>query len=106
MMSDPNTNHVEKAFRSLDLMVVQDIFPSETAFLAHVLLPAAASLEKDGSFTNSERRIQRIHKVIDAPGDARPDWEITSAVAKLVLEKTGRADAVKHWVFHPARDHF
>jgi predicted molibdopterin-dependent oxidoreductase YjgC len=83
MMSDPNTNHVEQAFRNLDFMVVQDIFPSETAFMAHVLLPAASSLEKDGTFTNSERRVQLIRKVISPPGEALPDWQITAAIADL-----------------------
>jgi formate dehydrogenase alpha subunit len=81
MMSDPNTNHVEQAFRNLELMIVQDIFPSETAFLAHVLLPATSSLEKEGTFTNTERRIQRIRPVVAAPGDARPDWWITGELA-------------------------
>ena len=71
MMSDPNTNHVEQAFRSLDFMVVQDIFPSETAFLAHVLLPAASSLEKGGTFTNSERRVQRVRQAISPRGAVR-----------------------------------
>jgi predicted molibdopterin-dependent oxidoreductase YjgC len=78
MMSDPNTNHVEEAFRNLDFMVVQDIFPSETALLAHVVLPAASSLEKDGSFTNSERRVQLLHPVLAPPGEALPDWRIIS----------------------------
>jgi predicted molibdopterin-dependent oxidoreductase YjgC len=99
MMSDPNTNHVEQAFRALDFMLVQDIFPSETAYLAHVLLPAASSLEKDGTFTNSERRIQRIFKVIDAPGEARPDWEITADIAERVATKLGDENGQKHWNF-------
>lgn len=99
MMSDPNSNHVEQAFRKLDLMVVQDIFPSETAYLAHVLLPATSSLEKDGTFTNTERRTQRIHKVISAPGEALPDWQITASLGKHVLEKMGRNGASKSWVF-------
>ncbi|HSH14148.1 MAG TPA: molybdopterin dinucleotide binding domain-containing protein, partial [Desulfurivibrionaceae bacterium] len=81
MMSDPNTTHVEQALRSLDFLVVQDIFPSETAFLAHVILPAAASLEKDGSFTNTERRVQLLKPVLPAPGEAWPDWLITSEIA-------------------------
>jgi predicted molibdopterin-dependent oxidoreductase YjgC len=81
MMSDPNTSHVEQALRSLDLLVVQDIFPSETAHLAHVILPAAASLEKDGTFTNTERRVQLVRPVLAPPGEARPDWQITSEIA-------------------------
>jgi predicted molibdopterin-dependent oxidoreductase YjgC len=99
MMSDPNTNHVEQAFRNLDLLVVQDIFPSETAFLAHVLLPAASSLEKEGTFTNSERRVQRIHKVIAPPGDALPDWKITAGIARRVAEKIGVKNASRQWNF-------
>jgi predicted molibdopterin-dependent oxidoreductase YjgC len=99
MMSDPNTNHVEQAFRNLDFMVVQDIFPSETAFLAHVLLPAASSLEKDGTFTNSERRVQRLQQVIEPPGEALPDWQITSSIAKLVNSKIGKDGAIEHWAF-------
>jgi formate dehydrogenase major subunit len=99
MMSDPNTNHVEQALRSLDFMVVQDIFPSETAFIAHVLLPAASSLEKDGTFTNSERRVQRIRKVITPPGEALPDWQITAAIAERVANKMGIKKAAKRWIF-------
>jgi predicted molibdopterin-dependent oxidoreductase YjgC len=104
MMSDPNTNHVEEAFRSLDLMIVQDIFPSETAFLAHVLLPAAASLEKDGTFTNSERRIQRVRAVISAPGEAKPDWWITGEIAKRYTERlNGKEDKVA-WRYGSAEE--
>ena len=82
MMSDPNTNHVEQAIRNLDFLVVQDIFPSETALLAHLILPAASSLEKDGTFTNTERRVQMLLPVLTAPGEARPDWQITGEIAK------------------------
>jgi formate dehydrogenase alpha subunit len=99
MMSDPNTNHVEQAFRNLDLLVVQDIFPSETAFMAHVVLPAASSLEKDGTFTNSERRVQLVRKVINPPGEALPDWQITAAIAKQVADKLGKEAAAKRWSF-------
>jgi len=99
MMSDPNTNHVEQALRNLDLLVVQDIFPSETAFLAHVLLPSASSLEKEGTFTNSERRVQRIHKVIAPPGDSLPDWKITAGIAGRVADRMGIKGASKQWNF-------
>jgi len=81
MMTDPNTNHVEKALRNLDFLVVQDIFPSDTALLAHVVLPASSSLEKDGTFTNTERRVQLINPVLKPVGDTRPDWKITSEIA-------------------------
>jgi predicted molibdopterin-dependent oxidoreductase YjgC len=82
MLSDPNLEHVEHALRQLDFLVVQDIFLSETAQLAHVVLPAASWLEKDGTKTNTERRVQRLHPVLKAPGEARPDWWIVCEVAK------------------------
>ncbi len=99
MMSDPNTNHVEKAFRNLDFMVVQDIFPSETAYLAHVLLPAASSLEKDGTFTNTERRVQMLQPVLPAPGEAKPDWWITGQIAERFEKQMGRENNSGAWVF-------
>jgi predicted molibdopterin-dependent oxidoreductase YjgC len=97
MMSDPNTSHVEKALRGLDLLVVQDIFPSETAFLAHVILPAASALEKDGSVTNTERRVQLIHPVVAAPGQALPDWQITTEIAARFEQKMGAAREAAYW---------
>jgi formate dehydrogenase alpha subunit len=75
-ISDPDGNHVIEAIRKLDFLVVQDIFLSETASLADVVLPAASGLEKDGTFTNTERRVQRIRTVLDPAGESRPDWEI------------------------------
>jgi formate dehydrogenase alpha subunit len=76
MLSDPDIGHVEEALRRLDLLVVQDIFMSETARLAHVVLPAVSFAEKDGTFTNTERRVQRVRKAVEAPGEAMADWEI------------------------------
>lgn len=99
MMSDPNTNHVEQALRNLDFLVVQDIFPSDTALLAHVILPAASSLEKEGSFTNTERRVQLLQPVLPAPGEARPDWQITGEIAARFDKKMGIARDPKHWIF-------
>ena len=106
MMSDPNTSHVEKALRSLDLLVVQDIFPSETAYLAHVILPAAAALEKDGSFTNTERRVQLIHPVLEKPGLTRPDWEITSEIATRFDEKMGHSRENGYWKYNSTEEIF
>jgi len=99
MMSDPDTSHVEQALRSLDFLVVQDIFPSETAHLAHVILPAAASLEKSGTFTNTERLVQLIKPVVPAPGQARPDWQITAEIAARFDQKmdTGRDPGYWHY---------
>ena len=103
MMSDPNTNHVERALRGLDLLVVQDIFPSDTAFLAHVILPAASSLEKDGSFTNTERRVQLITPVLSAPGKALPDWQITGEIAARYDKARGIERSKDYWLFHSTR---
>jgi formate dehydrogenase alpha subunit len=76
MVSDPNLNHVEEALRALDFLVVQDVFLTETARLADVVLPAASFAETDGTFTNTERRVLLVNQAIDPPGEARPDWEI------------------------------
>ena len=99
MLSDPNITHVEEALRALDFLVVQDIFLSETAQLAHIVLPAAASLEKDGSFTNTDRRVQLLHPVLKPPGLALPDWQITSALAQRLDAKLGRPPGVLRWQF-------
>jgi formate dehydrogenase major subunit len=90
MLSDPDLTHVEEGLRSLDFLVVQDIFLNETAQLAQVVLPAAAWLEKDGTFTNTERRIQLLRPVLSAPGVAKPDWQITAAIGKKLDEKLER----------------
>jgi len=76
MISDPNLNHVEEALNALDFLVVQDVFLTETARLADVVLPAASFAETDGTFTNTERRVLLVNQAIDPPGEARPDWEI------------------------------
>ena len=106
MMSDPNTSHVEEALRNLDLLVVQDIFPSETAFLAHVILPAASSLEKDGTFTNSERRVQMLRPVLSAPGKSWPDWQITGEIAARFDDQMGVQRNRKHWIFESTESIF
>ena len=77
VLSDPDSGHVKEALRGLEFLVVQDIFLTETARLAQVVLPGASFAEKDGSFTNTERRVQRVRKAIDPVGNARPDWWIT-----------------------------
>lgn len=84
-MSDPDAEHVRQALEQLDFLVVQDIFMTETAKLADVVLPAASFAEKDGTFTNTERRVQRIRRAVAPPGDARPDWWIVSELAKRML---------------------
>ncbi len=80
-LSDPDITHVIEALESLDFLVVQDIFLSETAKLADVVLPAVSFAEKDGTFTNTERRVQRVRKAIEPIGQAKPDWQIISELA-------------------------
>ena len=81
VLSDPNMHHTLQAFKNLDLLVVQDIFLTETAELADVVLPAASFAEKDGTFTNTERRVQRVRKAISPPGDAKDDLTIISLIS-------------------------
>ena len=81
MTSDPDLNHVRHALQSLDFLVVQDLFMSETAKFADVVLPGACFAEKEGTYTNTERRIQRVRKAVEAPGISRADWDILCEVA-------------------------
>ena len=81
--SDPNTHHVEKALKSLECLVVQDIFLNETARFAHVLLPGSSFLEKNGTFTNAERRISMVRKAIE-PLAGLEDWEVTMALSNAL----------------------
>lgn len=76
MVSDPDINHVKKALTNVDFLVVQDIFMTETSELADVILPAASFAEKDGTFSNTERRIQRVRKAVKPIGDSKADWQI------------------------------
>lgn len=78
---DANINYVRAAFEQLDFFVVQDLFLTKTAQYADVILPAVPSLEKEGTFTNTERRIQRLYKALDPIGDSRPDWAIIMELA-------------------------
>ncbi len=80
-LTEPYTAHARKALQQLDFIVVQDIFPTETAVLADVILPAAAFAEKDGTYTSTERRVQKLNKAVEAPGEAKPDWQIISMLA-------------------------
>ncbi len=82
MLSDPDIAHVEEGLRNLDLLIVQDIFLTETAELADVILPAASFAEKNGTFTNTERRVQRVRKAVESPGEAREDWKIICALSE------------------------
>ncbi len=81
--SDPNTTHVEAALRAMDLVVVQDLFLNETARFAHVFLPGTSFLEKDGTFTNAERRINRVRPVFDSKV-GKDEWDITCAIGRAM----------------------
>ena len=89
LLSEPDLHHAEETFKKLEFLVVQDIFMHETAEIADVVLPATSFAEKDGTFTNSERRVQRVRKAIDPVGDSRPDWAIIKDVAQRVSSKLG-----------------
>jgi formate dehydrogenase major subunit len=82
VQTDPNTNHVKQALNSLDLLVVQELFMTETAKMAHVILPAASFLEKSGTFTNGERRIQRVNAVVPPIAGTKPDGQIMVDIMK------------------------
>ena len=82
VVTDPDKNHCEKALKSLQHLVVIDLFMTETAELADVVLPATGFAETDGVQTNTERRVQRLRAAVPAPGEAKPDWWIISEIAK------------------------
>ena len=81
-MSDPDLAHARGALAALDHLVVQDLFLTETAFHADVVLPASAFAEKAGTFTNTDRRVQLARPVVPPPGDARQDWWIIQEIAR------------------------
>ncbi len=96
--SDPNIHHVKKALTSAEFLVVQDIFLTRTAELAHVVLPGAAWAEVEGTFTNTERKVQRIRKAVEPPGEARPNW--------VILSEIGRRLGLKNMAYASAREVF
>ena len=82
VLSEPNANRTERGLNQVEFLVMQDIFMNETVRFADVVLPAACFAEKDGVFTNSDRRVQRVRKAVSPPGEARADWEILCEVAR------------------------
>ncbi len=83
VQSDPDSKHVIAGLKAMECVVVQDLFLNETANYAHVFLPGSSFLEKDGTFTNAERRISRVRKVMQ-PRNGYADWEITLLIAKAM----------------------
>lgn len=87
MLSDPDVNHVREALDNLEFLVVQDIFLTETAQLADIVLPAVSYAEKDGTFTATDRRVQMVRKAIEPIGESRPDWQIICDLARRMGSK-------------------
>ena len=99
LQSDPDTKHVAAGLAAMDCVIVHDLFLNETANYAHVFFPGSTFLEKDGTFTNAERRINRVRKVM-APKNGYADWEVTQMFANALLEGTGGAA----WAYtHPSQ---
>ena len=103
IISDPNSTHVREAFEKLEILVVQDIFLTETAEMADVVLPAASFAEKDGTFANTERKVQRVRRAVPPPGEARDDLSIINMVSNRVLGNNqpgfaGAPDPIYHTV--------
>src|SRR5207253_9848768 len=107
-LSDPNINKVRKALAKLDFLVVQDIFLTETAEFADVILPASSYLEKDGTYTNTDRRVQLGRTVLDTPAQARGDWEVVQDIANRIgpgWNYTSARDVFEEVVSVVARHH-
>jgi predicted molibdopterin-dependent oxidoreductase YjgC len=85
IMSDPNSQHIRECMEACDFVVLQEIFPSETSKYADVLLPGVTFAEKTGTFTNTERRVQMVHKAIETTSEARDDWAIIADLAQRIL---------------------
>jgi len=90
MMSEPNLNHTRHMIEQLEFLSVQDLFINESGAYADVFLPAASWAEKEGTFTNTDRRVQRVRKALEPRGQSRPDWEIICDLAKRIEKKLGR----------------
>jgi formate dehydrogenase alpha subunit len=103
-MTEPDINHARRCLAAGEFLVLQEIFPSETAAFADVLLPGTTFAEKSGTFTNTERRVQMVRQALAPPGDARLDWAITAELARRVLEREGRRSVGVHasWDYRDA----
>ena len=102
LMSEPNLRHSRHVMEQLDFVLFQDIFFNRTAPYADIILPATSFAEKDGTFTNTDRRVQRVRRAVSPPGEARDDWAIICDLAKRVEAKLGRATSAGFDYNHPA----
>jgi formate dehydrogenase major subunit/formate dehydrogenase alpha subunit len=89
-MTEPDLPHTQKHLARGELLILQEIFPSETSQFADILLPGASFAEKSGTFTNTERRVQLVRQALQPVGEARPDWQIIAELARQVLQRQGR----------------
>jgi len=103
MMSEPDLLHARHVMENLDFLLYQDIFMNETGEYADIILPAVSFAEKDGTFTNSDRRVQLVRPAIQAPGESRPDWDIIQDLAIRVESKLGREKSVGFSFTHPSQ---
>ncbi|WP_114312046.1 formate dehydrogenase subunit alpha [Thermus caldifontis] len=94
--SEPYQDHLKAKLEALPFLVIQDILENETTPFAHVVLPAASFLEKEGTFTNTDRRVQRVRKILEPPGEAKPDWWILQELGKRLAQALGRP-----WALYP-----
>jgi predicted molibdopterin-dependent oxidoreductase YjgC len=102
MLSEPNQAHTRQALEQVEFLVCQDIFVNETGEMADVILPATSFAEKDGTFTNTDRRVQRCRKAVEPVGDSRPDWEIICDLGKRVEARLGETLSAGFDYDHPA----
>lgn len=102
IMSEPNQNHTRHAMEKLELLVCQDIFINETGEMADVILPATSFAEKDGTFTNSDRRIQRCRTAVEPVGNSRADWDILCDLSKRIEQRLGRTVSAGFDFEHPS----
>jgi formate dehydrogenase alpha subunit len=98
MMSEPNLNHTRHMMEQLEFLAVQDLFINESGAFADVFLPAASWAEKEGTFTNTDRRVQRVRKALEPRGQSRPDWEIVCDLAGRIERKLGRSQTA-FWAY-------
>jgi formate dehydrogenase alpha subunit len=102
MMSEPNLNHTRHQMEALEFLVAQDLFINESGAFADVFLPAASWAEKDGTFTNTDRRVQRVRQALPPRGDSRPDWQIICDLAHRIEDRLGRPNSA-YWDYtHPS----
>ncbi|MFN2137349.1 MAG: formate dehydrogenase subunit alpha [Candidatus Promineifilaceae bacterium] len=102
MISEPNQKHTRKALEQAEFIVCQDIFINETGEMADVILPATSFAEKDGTFTNTDRRVQRCRKAVEPVGQSWPDWKITSELGRRVAERLGISLSAGFDYAHPS----